>query len=220
MRRQAAHALEAETRHSSGFAVLPRCTAYSPYGIRTRAAAVRGRCPRPLDEWAVRRGSVPNVAAIALAERGRTAYGAATGPLSPSRPSSRASRPRRISSPVVSKASYRTRRGGSFTIRTVSSRSPWQRAYAAASSSGFRRSLFRRGQVMTRHLARAGLRGNPAGPPGSALCRRNLRYRYVQGLQDQGLQSRPEATKYRCAAFACARAVGPCPKMRRSFEPI
>ena len=31
-----------------------------PYGIRTRAAAVRGRCPRPLDEWAVRRGSVPN----------------------------------------------------------------------------------------------------------------------------------------------------------------
>ena len=24
-----------------------------PYGIRTRAAAVRGRCPRPLDEWAV-----------------------------------------------------------------------------------------------------------------------------------------------------------------------
>ena len=40
-------------------------TAYSPYGIRTRAAAVRGRCPRPLDEWAVRRGSVPNLAAIA-----------------------------------------------------------------------------------------------------------------------------------------------------------
>src|SRR5439155_6542288 len=29
-----------------------------PYGIRTRAAAVRGRCPRPLDEWAVRRLSV------------------------------------------------------------------------------------------------------------------------------------------------------------------
>src|SRR5262245_35902844 len=27
-----------------------------PYGIRTRAAAVRGRCPRPLDEWAVWRG--------------------------------------------------------------------------------------------------------------------------------------------------------------------
>src|SRR3954469_6153884 len=29
-----------------------------PYGIRTRAAAVRGRCPRPLDEWAERRASV------------------------------------------------------------------------------------------------------------------------------------------------------------------
>jgi hypothetical protein len=27
-----------------------------PYGIRTRAAAVRGRCPRPLDEWAVANG--------------------------------------------------------------------------------------------------------------------------------------------------------------------
>src|SRR5436305_6866296 len=29
-----------------------------PYGIRTRAAAVRGRCPRPLDEWAPRGRSV------------------------------------------------------------------------------------------------------------------------------------------------------------------
>ncbi len=29
-----------------------------PYGIRTRAAAVRGRCPRPLDEWAERRSSL------------------------------------------------------------------------------------------------------------------------------------------------------------------
>ena len=29
-----------------------------PYGIRTRAAAVRGRCPRPLDEWAPKEGSV------------------------------------------------------------------------------------------------------------------------------------------------------------------
>jgi len=124
----------------------------------------------------VRRGSVPNLTAIALAERGRTDYGAAAGPLSPSRPSSRASRPRRISSPVVRRASYRARRGGSFTIRTVSSRSPWQRAYAAASSSGRRRSLFRRSHATTRHLARSGLHGNPAGPPRPALCRRNLPY--------------------------------------------
>src|SRR4051812_24779788 len=28
-----------------------------PYGIRTRAAAVRGRCPRPLDEWAAPGGT-------------------------------------------------------------------------------------------------------------------------------------------------------------------
>ena len=31
------------------------------YGIRTRAAAVRGRCPRPLDECAERRLSVPTI---------------------------------------------------------------------------------------------------------------------------------------------------------------
>ncbi len=80
----------------------------SPYGIRTRAAAVRGRCPRPLDEWAVRRGSVPNPAGSAHADAAAldgNYGGAATGPLSPARPSIRASRPRRISSPVVSNAS-------------------------------------------------------------------------------------------------------------------
>jgi hypothetical protein len=32
---------------------LEQETREGPYGIRTRAAAVRGRCPRPLDEWAV-----------------------------------------------------------------------------------------------------------------------------------------------------------------------
>src|SRR5207244_9919226 len=49
-----------------------------PYGIRTRAAAVRGRCPRPLDEWAergvslaTRKGHEPRSAAR------RTAAGAA-----------------------------------------------------------------------------------------------------------------------------------------------
>src|SRR5439155_11135323 len=34
----------------------PKAEDKGPYGIRTRAAAVRGRCPRPLDEWAVAAG--------------------------------------------------------------------------------------------------------------------------------------------------------------------
>ena len=42
----------------------------------------------------------------------------------------------------------------------------------------------------------------------------------LQGLHDHGLQSRPEATKYRWAALACASAESPCPKRRRSVEPI
>jgi len=39
-------------------------------------------------------------------------------------------------------------------------------------------------------------------------------------LQLHGLQSRPERTKYVWAASAWTLAVGPCPKSRRSYEPI
>ena len=39
------------SRNSSGF----QSNREGAYGIRTRAAAVRGRCPRPLDECAERR---------------------------------------------------------------------------------------------------------------------------------------------------------------------
>ena len=53
----------------TGLRFFQNVPSYSPYGIRTRAAAVRGRCPRPLDEWAVRQGSVPNPTASALATR-------------------------------------------------------------------------------------------------------------------------------------------------------
>jgi hypothetical protein len=38
-----------------------------PYGIRTRAAAVRGRCPRPLDEWAERNPVYRGVGTVVLA---------------------------------------------------------------------------------------------------------------------------------------------------------
>ena len=53
------------TRQPSGFIgnknpALAGLFERGPYGIRTRAAAVRGRCPRPLDEWAVRAAIVAN----------------------------------------------------------------------------------------------------------------------------------------------------------------
>jgi hypothetical protein len=50
----------ATERLTHGFKPKPCVRAHQqgPYGIRTRAAAVRGRCPRPLDEWAARTGAV------------------------------------------------------------------------------------------------------------------------------------------------------------------
>jgi hypothetical protein len=69
-----------------------------PYGIRTRAAAVRGRCPRPLDEWA---GS-GRVAHRPFAAR---AHGTAAQVVSGSRVSRRSSNSRRMDSPLASTAS-------------------------------------------------------------------------------------------------------------------
>ena len=43
----------ARLTHGSKPNPLSQARLKGPYGIRTRAAAVRGRCPRPLDEWAV-----------------------------------------------------------------------------------------------------------------------------------------------------------------------
>ena len=78
----------------------------SPWWLEIRELLRNRSVNRPqLDEWAVRRGSVPNLAAIAPGQRDCAAYGVVSGPFSPSRPSIRASRPRRISSPVVSRAS-------------------------------------------------------------------------------------------------------------------
>jgi hypothetical protein len=76
---------------SRGLCVRARSTGKGPYGIRTRAAAVRGRCPRPLDEWAGER-RVANGGARYTADSG-------------SRVSSRSSKPRRIASPLESTVS-------------------------------------------------------------------------------------------------------------------
>ena len=73
-----------------------------PYGIRTRAAAVRGRCPRPLDEWAVATTECSGAPKRLRRPWGQivgVALGASDG--SASRASIRSSSRRRISSPVA-----------------------------------------------------------------------------------------------------------------------
>ncbi len=50
-----------------------------PYGIRTRAAAVRGRCPRPLDEWAVAREKGSETAEGPRRSESRPEYGLERG---------------------------------------------------------------------------------------------------------------------------------------------
>jgi hypothetical protein len=42
----------------------------------------------------------------------------------------------------------------------------------------------------------------------------------LYGLQDHGLQSLPESTKYLYAALACNNGVLPCPYLRLSDAPI
>jgi hypothetical protein len=97
--RRRAKPLAPETRNPAAAGLLrffQRVPTEGPYGIRTRAAAVRGRCPRPLDEWAGG-GRVADA---------RPRFGAATqGAGSGSRVSSRSSKSRRISSPLESTVS-------------------------------------------------------------------------------------------------------------------
>jgi nitroreductase len=111
---------------------------------------------------------------------------------SASRASIRSSKRRLISSPVASR-SYRTRRGGSLTTRTESSRSPWQRAYAAASSRGLSRSRLRKSGTAAL-LARPRCRGNPVRERKGRTLRQTP-VAQLQGLHDHGLQSRPDRTK-------------------------
>ena len=78
-----------------------------------------------------------------------------------------------------------------------------------------------RGKRNPRQTAGAALCDENAGLPVSSRTRpRQLRYLAYQGLQLHGLQSRPESTKYLCAATAWPSAFEPCPKRRRSYEPI
>jgi hypothetical protein len=50
---RASPSFQARLTHGSKPNPCSQAAFEGPYGIRTRAAAVRGRCPRPLDEWAV-----------------------------------------------------------------------------------------------------------------------------------------------------------------------
>ncbi len=61
---------------------------------------------------------------------------------------------------------------------------------------------------------------NPRARIGLALCDENRLRQEAAHLQLHGLQSRPERTKYRCAARACWCALSPCPNRRRSDDPI
>ena len=65
------------------------------------------------------------------------------------------------------------RRGGSFTSRTFSSRSPWQRAYAVASSMGRRRSRFRCPHTYSDTYQKDSPKESPGGPSRTALCDEN-----------------------------------------------
>ncbi len=91
-------------RLTHGFKPFPCSQAAwkGPYGIRTRAAAVRGRCPRPLDEWAVARRQCTGAPERPSARVGQTVgVDDAARAGSASRASMRSSSRRRISSPVA-----------------------------------------------------------------------------------------------------------------------
>jgi hypothetical protein len=82
-----------------------------PYGIRTRAAAVRGRCPRPLDEWAA-----PGQSSGGQERSGRPAYGRRCTPQSGARRSAATGTERRPgynSGPVAGSSNGRTPDSGS-----------------------------------------------------------------------------------------------------------
>ena len=172
-----------------------------PYGIRTRAAAVRGRCPRPLDEWAVAKaecsgrclGERPRSAPPAGRSDGGGRRGgegriglAGVDPLLEAPTDLLAGREQ-----VVARAARRelhhahrfvavtmaARIGGCLVERPEAVRLPPE------------------GHVVL--LPAIARRGNPTYPSGTALCARFVQAVQYQGLQDHGLQSRPERTKYR-----------------------
>ena len=177
------------------------CGPKGPYGIRTRAAAVRGRCPRPLDEWAVakaecsgrclgerpRRRTSGGTIRRWRAARGEGRIGlAGVDPLLEAPTDLLAGREQ-----VVARAARRelhhahrfvavtmaARIGGCLVERPEAVRLPPE------------------GHVVL--LPAIARRGNPTYPSGTALCARFVQAVQYQGLQDHGLQSRPERTKYR-----------------------
>jgi hypothetical protein len=73
-------------------------------------------------------------------------------------------------------------------------RSPWQRAYAAASSRGRRRSRFRCPHTLLGHLPNGRAEGNPLLGGRPALCDENDERQDAAQRQLHGLQSLPDAT--------------------------
>jgi hypothetical protein len=187
-----------------------------PYGIRTRAAAVRGRCPRPLDEWAARGAIVANGfrrrVATAAAQRSAAARWAQARAVA--LPRGRRFAPRsRGGSPRLWRGDRRSavgvggdaRSGRSRPDRHGSGRTPPLRRAAEgghryASAKPLRTpitpSVARKppGQTAVLQFADDSLPGSDLSTNASQSSPQPVGY---HGLHCHGLQSLPEATKYR-----------------------
>ena len=103
----------------SGLKHLAQTTLRGAYGIRTRAAAVRGRCPRPLDECARRGGSLADQIRSPITRRTSSRevipFGAEAQSVLPSVVTPRASNEGRCSRPKEKK----TPRGQAFFVEAA-----------------------------------------------------------------------------------------------------
>lgn len=169
------------------------------YGIRTRAAAVRGRCPRPLDEWAVATAKCSG--RLRRGFRARTALSGGRG--------RRCCERRRVGLAgvdcLLETAPDLLSRREQVVAGTAGRE--LQDAHRLVSSTVTARiggCLVERPQAVDlpperheRSLPAIGRTGKPPGPARSAVCARNRGSAQYQGLHDHGLQSRPDRTKYR-----------------------
>ena len=207
-------------RLTHGFKPFPRSQEppKGPYGIRTRAAAVRGRCPRPLDEWAVAvkqcSGAFSTLRSARSDGRRRAWREGGVGvtrvdPLLETPADLLAGRQQ-----VVAGAPRRELHDADGVVAIPVTPCVCRRLVEGPETVDLPAERHKRS------LSATVRRGNPGRPAQPALCAGIMPVAQYHGLHDQGLQSRPDRTKYRYAARACARALWPWPKRRRSFTPI
>jgi hypothetical protein len=189
---------------------------------------VRGRCPRPLDEWAGKRKGTELHGPGSLSHR-NLPHGALRKPAPENSRSERGLGLARIE-PRLEILPDR------FAVRehrlvTGAAGRQLDKAYVVVPLSvaaGVRCSLVKGPQAValppsphvTEHLPDLHGKRNPPKVGHSLFARNAVGQNPLAGLQLHGLQSRPDETKYRWAAIACARAVGPWPYTCRAREPI